>query len=90
MRAVAIFLCCLLVSPANAQVRSGSYWPLINPDVWLQRILQFAIVSARTRVDIKIQNLSTNVAAGTVSLSGLELWPLPDWDTMRTGQHLEC
>lgn len=79
LRAVLFCLCCVLVTPAAGQVKSGSYWPLINPDVWAQRLLQFAIVSARTQADIQYQHLSTNVAAGTVSLSGVELWPSSDW-----------
>jgi len=80
MRITVIFLCCLLSSSANAQVESKSFWPLLNPDMWLQRFMHFGIVSARTQVDIKYQNLNTNVASGVVTLSGVELWPRPEWD----------
>lgn len=55
-------------------------WDLITPDRILRSVLQSGIMALRTQADIKYGDMSIDIAAGRVTLTDVQIWPLPEWD----------
>ncbi|KAJ56598.1 hypothetical protein ACMU_06545 [Actibacterium mucosum KCTC 23349] len=58
----------------------GEWLDLITPEQLMQRMLQTGIMAARTQLDIQYGDMVVSPLSGTVSISDVAMWPLPDWD----------
>ncbi len=69
------------LAPAPAAAAESPGWlDLLSPERFVQTMAQTGIMALRTVVDIKYGALSVDLLNGRVTLTDLEIWPLPEWD----------
>ncbi len=78
----ALFTALLAALPfgAIAQEDRPTLLDVISPDRIIRYIAQSGIMSLRTFVDVKYNDMSVDFAAGRLVLTDVQIWPLPDWD----------
>jgi|GEM_PF-1978597 len=64
----------------STPVEQRSIWELFSFDAFAHRMVQSAIVAARTQADITFENLSTNPFTSELALTGLGIWPVLPYD----------
>lgn len=70
---------CLGATPVAAE-GWADWFDIITPERVIQQLLQSGIMAARTQVDIQYGDMVVSPLSGTVSISDVAVWPLPDWD----------
>ncbi|MEM7091285.1 MAG: hypothetical protein AAF496_17155, partial [Pseudomonadota bacterium] len=66
-----------LMLPSNAQPLTWS--DILSPDRLIESLARYAIVMARTQVDLTFEDISTNLLSNRTTISGLKIWPGPPW-----------
>ena len=77
--AAAVIAACPLATPALGQDKLG-WLDLFAPDMLAQRVLQTALMSLRTQVDLKYSDMVVNLRQGRVSISDVQVWPALPYD----------
>ena len=76
----ASLLALALALPAPAAAESLGFFDLLTPDRLVRAFAQSGIMALRTQMDIKYGDMSVDLMAGRVTLTDVEIWPLPEWD----------
>lgn len=66
--------------PAPAAAQAPGFLDLFSPERFLLGLAQTGIMALRTQMDIKYGSMSVDLMAGRVTLTEVDIWPLPDWD----------
>ncbi len=75
---LAAALATLAVPTARAQ--PISWWDVLSPDRLALSLMQVGVAMVRTQVDLKYSDMSVNVLSNRITVTDLQLWPLPEWD----------
>ena len=49
-------------------------------DIIVQRVVQSGIMALRTQLDMKYSDISVDIRTGSITMTDLKAWPLPEWD----------
>ena len=67
--------------PAQVPAQQKFGWlDLISPDRMAQQMLQMGILALRTQMDLKYGDMAVDLLTGRVTLTDVQIWPLPPWD----------
>jgi hypothetical protein len=66
--------------PAPAAAEKLGFLDLLTPDRFVLGLAQSGIMALRTQMDIKYGSMSVDLMAGQITLTEVDVWPLPDWD----------
>jgi hypothetical protein len=77
-RATSVVLALALPAPAAAE--SLGFFDLLTPDRLVHAAVQSGIMALRTQMDIKYGDMSVDLMSGRITLTDMEIWPLPEWD----------
>lgn len=76
----------LAAAPVAGQAQDApSFLDFLKPDILLQRFAQSGIMALRTQADIQYGDMVVDIVRGQVSISDVQVWPLPEWD-----ENAEC
>ncbi|MFT7595058.1 MAG: hypothetical protein ACI8R4_002384 [Paracoccaceae bacterium] len=70
----------LTITPATAPAEPLTWGDVLSPDRVAQHILQYGIMALRTQLDLQYGDLSANLLSGRVTITDLQMLPLPEWD----------
>lgn len=77
-------LCCtalaLTLPPATVSAQSLTWWDVLSPDRVVENVLQYGIMALRTQLDLQYGDMSVNLLSSRITLTDVQVWPLPDWD----------
>ena len=59
--------------------QSLTWWDILSPDRLMESITRYAIVLARTQVDLTFEHISTNLSSNRTTISDLRIWPPTPW-----------
>ncbi|MEL7115189.1 MAG: hypothetical protein AAGP08_06275, partial [Pseudomonadota bacterium] len=81
MRRVLLPSLCLAALPGLVQSQDRpTLLDVLSPDVIVQRMVQSGILALRTRMDLQYSDLSVDLLGGSITITDVQAWPLPDWD----------
>ncbi len=75
----------VLALPLAGRAEPLSWSDVITPDRIVQSVLQYGVMALRTQVDLKYGDMTVNLLNDRITLTDLQLWPLPAWD-----ENVEC
>lgn len=68
------------LAPVPVLAQPTGWLDLFDPNLWIERGLQYGIMAARTQVDLTYSALTVDALAGRAVLTDLVVLPLPEWD----------
>jgi len=51
-----------------------------SPDILIQRVMQSGIMALRTQLDMKYSAMAVDLRTGSITITDVVAWPLPEWD----------
>ncbi len=75
----------VLALPLATQGEPLRWRDVITPDRIVQSALQYGVMALRTQVDLKYGDMTVNLLNNRITLTDLQIWPLPKWD-----EKVEC
>ncbi len=74
----------LLATFSSAQ--SLTWWDILSPDRVMETLTRYAVILARTQVDLTFEDISTNLRSNRTTISNLRMWPATPWHGRGTCQ----
>ena len=69
----------LPLSTASSFAQPLTWWDILSPDRVMDTITRYAVVMARTQVDLIFDDISTNLRSNRTTISNLRMWPAVPW-----------
>ncbi|MEP2029862.1 MAG: OmpA family protein [Paracoccaceae bacterium] len=66
-----------ITGPSVAQPLT--WWDILSPDRLIEHATRYAVVFARTYVDLTFEDISTNLLSSRTTISNLQIWPPIPW-----------
>ncbi len=63
-----------------ARAQPISWWDVLSPDRLALSLMQVGVAMARTQLDLRYSDMSVNMLSNRITVTDLQVWPLPEWD----------